>query len=53
MTLFMRDQEKLAEGENKLAGLITKLISAGRSNDVEKVAIDPIYRHQLMAEFGI
>ena len=45
--------EGRAEGQNQLAFLISKLFSIGRSNEVEKVAVDPIYRQKLMTEFGI
>jgi len=42
-----------ARGENKLGNLITKLISLGRNQDVEKAARDPAYREKLYVELGI
>jgi len=42
-----------AKGENKLGSLISKLISLGRNQDVEKAAGDPAYREKLYAELGI
>ena len=42
-----------ARGENKLGTLITKLISLGRNQDVEKAAGDPAYREKLYVELGI
>ena len=51
MELGRREGE--AKGENKLASLISKLISLGRNNDVAKVAADPEYREKLYAELGI
>jgi len=42
-----------AEGENKLGELISNLITLGRSQDIKKAAVDPVYREELYAEFGI
>jgi len=52
---IMKDDFKNAEtkGENKFGALITKLISLGRNQDVEKAAYDPAYREELYAELGI
>ena len=41
------------EGEDKLASLINALISAGRSQEIEKVVNDKEYRDQLYDEFEI
>lgn len=41
------------KGESKLAELITKLFSAGRGSEVEKVASDEQYRAKLFKEFQI
>jgi hypothetical protein len=38
------------QGESSLAKLITYLISAGRTSDVQRVAEDADYRHKLMNE---
>ena len=40
-------------GANKLGALISKLISLGRNQDIEKVASDPVYREKLYAELEI
>ena len=46
-------EEQKAEGQYQILNLINKLISTGRTNDVERISRDPIYCNQLMAEFGI
>lgn len=45
--------EGRAEGENRLSVLIQKLFSAGRIDDVRKVAEDPNYKTKLMKDFGL
>lgn len=42
-----------AAGEARLSDLIRKLLSAGRSEDIERVASDDAYRQKLFKEFGI
>lgn len=42
-----------AEGANEFGQLITKLISLGRNQDIEKAAAEPAYREKLYTEFGI
>ena len=39
------------EGENRLGELISRLLSIGRNQDVEKAATDPDYRKKLYTEF--
>ena len=41
------------KGEKKLAELITKLVSAGRNDDIYKAASDTRYRNKLYKEFQI
>ena len=41
------------EGANELGQLVSKLLSLGRIQDVEKVSVDIAYREKLYAEFGI
>ena len=43
----------ISKGEDKLATLISKLVSSGRNDEVAKVAADKKYRKKLYAEFGI
>ena len=44
--------EGRAEGSDRMARLITCLIQAGRSDDVEKMAKDPEYRELLFTGPG-
>ena len=61
MTLYMRDQENQeigrekgrAEGEDLSFTLLQKLLAAGRSDDVQRVASDKAYREELYKEFGL
>ncbi len=46
-------EEGLAEGEERLAKLMTALFKQGRSADAEKAAADPQERARLAAELGI
>jgi len=50
-------EEALAEGEEKGAGsiltLIKRLLSDGRSNDIERVSSDAAYCKKLLMEYGI
>ena len=43
----------MAIGENKLADLFEKLLSAGRVEDAKKASSDPTYRERLYKELGI
>ena len=45
--------EGMAKGENKLADLFKKLLSAGRVEDAKRASCDPIYRKRLYKELGI
>ena len=45
--------EGIAEGENLLSALISKLLASGRIDDISKVTSDVEYRHSLYTEFGI
>ena len=45
--------EGRAEGANELGQLISKLLSLGRIQDVERASVDIAYREKLYAEFGI
>ncbi len=45
--------EGMAKGENKLADLFIKLLSAGRVEDAKRASCDPIYRKRLYKELGI
>ena len=45
--------EGMAKGENKLADLFKKLLSAGRVEDAKRSSCDPIYRKRLYKELGI
>lgn len=47
------EAEGEARGEARLSDLIKKLLGAGRSEDIERVASDAAYREQLFKEFGI
>ena len=42
-----------SEGENRLAELISKLLAAGRNDDIERASKDTQYRGKLYKEFGI
>jgi len=52
-TLAEEREEGITEGENLLSTLINKLLSAGRIDDISRVASDAEYRHSLYSEFGI
>ena len=53
-TIFREGRaEGRAEGQYQILDLISRLISTGRTNDVERISSDPIYCNKLMAEFGI
>ena len=51
MKLFEKRKEK--EGEERFARLIAKLISLGRSSEIEKVVSDELYRERLYTELDI
>ena len=46
-------EEGREEGENLLASLINKLLSAGRNEDIAKVANDQVLREKLYIQFGL
>ena len=49
----LRERTLKEEGIEKLGSLITRLINLGRNDDIQKVAIDPIYRNKLFQEFQL
>ena len=57
MTYEMKLEEEreiaLKEGENKLARLISCLLSSGKADDVEKAVKDIDKRQQLYLQYGI
>ena len=44
--------EGRAEGENLVVGLLTKLTSLGKSEDVTKCIEDPEYREKMYIAYG-
>ena len=46
-------REGIAKGENRLAALMSRLISAGRIKEAARASSDPEYREKLYAELGI
>ena len=42
-----------ARGQTRVLTLISKLIAAGRSNEIELITDNPAYCNKLMVEFGI
>ena len=48
----MERAEGKAEGENRFAALMNKLLSLGRMEDVQRVTTDKKYRETLYAEFN-
>ena len=46
-------REGRAEGENRLAMLMNRLLAAGRNQDALLASYDQVYRYELMREFGI
>ena len=42
-----------AEGADRMAGLVSVLLKAGRTEDLQKASSDTAYREQLFKEFGI
>ncbi len=42
-----------AEGADRMAGLVSVLLKAGRTEDLQKASYDTDYREQLFKEFGI
>ena len=53
MLLNSEKAEGRKEGENKLASLISRLLSDGRTDDVAKAAEDTAYREELYKEYSI
>jgi hypothetical protein len=49
----MREKYLKKEGENLLAALIKKLISAGREKNISRVTTDVKYRELLYIQFGL
>ena len=49
----MERAEGKAEGENRFAALMNKLLSLGRMEDVQRVTTDKKYIETLYAEFNI
>ena len=45
--------EGLAEGADRMASLVSVLLKAGRTEDLQKASSDAAYREQLFKEFGI
>ena len=45
--------DNIKRGENLLASLINKLISVGRSSEIERIAKDESYREKLYKEYGL
>ena len=43
----------LAEGADRMASLVSVLLKAGRTEDLQKASSDAAYREQLFKEFGI
>ena len=46
-------EQGLEQGETRLANLINKLISSGRSEDIEKVTKDSEYREKMYIFYGL
>ena len=42
-----------AEGENRFAVLINKLVLSGKIEDIQRVSEDRVYREQLYIQYGI
>ena len=45
--------EGRAEGADRMASLVSVLLKAGRTEDLQKASSDAAYREQLFKEFGI
>ncbi|MBP5161686.1 MAG: hypothetical protein ILP16_01735 [Spirochaetales bacterium] len=45
--------EGRSEGADRMAGLVSVLLKAGRTEDLQKASSDTAYREQLFKEFGI
>ena len=46
-------QEGIQEGETLILTLIQKLFAEGRSEEIQKIAEDEVYRNRLLKEYGL
>ena len=46
-------EEGLAEGEQRLGALMTRLLSLGKTDDAFKAASDPEFRNQLYKQYNL